>query len=64
MPEITCEEESIVSITSWMLLRLKQSIKIPKAALDIVIGRHLLKPHLDKDLAELTPDLQSQILMQ
>jgi hypothetical protein len=42
-----------------MLLRLKQSIKVPEAALHIIVCRHFFKAHLSEDLSELSSHLQS-----
>lgn len=52
-----------MGVTSRVLLRLKQRIKVPEAALHPLIGRHLLKPHLCKDLSKLRSNLCS-VMMQ
>lgn len=41
---LTSQEERVVAIASWMLLRLEQSIKIPEGTLHVVVGRHLREP--------------------
>mmetsp|Transcript_10987 Transcript_10987/g.16611 ORF Transcript_10987/g.16611 Transcript_10987/m.16611 type:complete len:214 (-) Transcript_10987:109-750(-) len=43
------EEERIVCIACWMLLWLKQRIKIPKRGLHVAIGLHLFKTHIQQD---------------
>ena len=40
------------------IIYLEECIKVPKAALDIVVGRHLCKSHLQEDLSILGPDLE------
>lgn len=37
----TRQEEGIMSITSWMLLRLEKTIKVPEARFNVVVRRHL-----------------------
>ena len=39
--DLTRHEESIVSVSRGMLLWLEESVKVPEAALHIVVGRHL-----------------------
>jgi len=40
----TFYEESIMGITCWMVLRLKESIKVPERAFNKVVGWHFCKP--------------------
>ena len=54
----TWYKEGIMGISSWMLLRLKQGIKVPKAALYVVIGWHFWEAHLQEYLSELRSDLE------
>jgi hypothetical protein len=57
-PPLTCEEEGVVRVAGWVLLRLEQGIKVPEGGLHVVVGGHLLKAHLGEDLAELGAHLQ------
>lgn len=41
-----------------MLLWLKKSIKVPKAALNIVVCGHFSEAHLEEDLSVLSPHLE------
>jgi hypothetical protein len=47
-----------MSVPGWMLLRLEQGVKVPEAALHVVVRRHLcqqgleLKAHLAKFIFE------------
>lgn len=36
----TFDEERVMHISGWMLLWLKQSVKIPEGTFDEVVGRH------------------------
>ena len=50
-------------VTSSLFVRkylnyLEECIKVPEAALDIVVSRHLCKAHLQEDLSVLGPDLE------
>src|SRR5690349_24864022 len=40
------DEESVLSVTGWMLLRLEQSVKVPERRLNEIVRRHFLKSHL------------------
>lgn len=40
----TSQEESIMLVTSWVLLRLEERIKVPEGALDEIVRRHLSEP--------------------
>ena len=40
-----------------MLLWLKEGIEVPEAAFHIIIGRHLMEAHLQKNVAELAAHL-------
>ena len=53
----TCQKEGVVRVARRVLLRLEQGVKVPEAALHVVVGRHLLEAHLGEDLPELRPDL-------
>ena len=46
-------EESVVLISSWMLLGLKKRIKISEAGFDVAIRLHFLKSHFQKDIPKL-----------
>ena len=41
-----------------MLLGLEEGVKVPEAALHIVVGGHLGEAHLQEDLAVLGPHLE------
>ena len=45
-------------VSSRVLLRLEEDVKVPEAALHIVVGGHLCKTHLGEDLAVLGAHLQ------
>ncbi len=45
------DEECIMSISGRMLLRLEEGVKVPEAALNKVVGRHLRESHLKEDLS-------------
>ena len=45
------DEKSIMSVSSWMLLRLKQGIKVPEAAFDVIIGWHFTESHFQENLS-------------
>ena len=47
-----------LSLLKSILFYLEKCIKVPKAALDIVVGWHLCKSHLQEDLSVLGPDLE------
>ena len=36
-----------------VLLRLEERIEVPERGLDVLVGRHLVEPHLEEDLPEL-----------
>ena len=57
------QEEGVMSLTAWMLLRLEQSVKIPEGAFNEAVRRHFLKAHFNKDLAKLFSDLQQRMQM-
>ena len=44
-------------VACWVLLWLEERVKVPKAALHVCIGRHLLESHLREDFPELRPNL-------
>ena len=46
-------EESIMRISSWMLLRLKECIEIPEGAFNELVSSHLFKAHLKQYFTEL-----------
>lgn len=46
-------------VAGGVLLRLEQRVKVPEGGLHVVVGGHLLKPHLREDLAELRAHLQA-----
>ena len=48
-----------MGVSSWVLLRLEESIEVPEAALYVIVGRHFLKAHLYEDLSELASHLQN-----
>ena len=45
-------------VSCRMLLRLEECVEVPEAALNILVGGHLLKAHLGEDPAELAANLQ------
>ena len=45
------DEECIMSISGRMLLGLEEGVKVPEAALNKVVGRHLRESHLKEDLS-------------
>ena len=49
LSSLTCHKKCVMCITGWMLLRLKQRIKIPEWAFYKVVGRHLWKPDENKN---------------
>lgn len=48
-------------VTCWVLLRLKECIKVPEGALNEIVRRHLSEPHLQEDLSELRADLEQGV---
>lgn len=44
----TRNEECVVGISGWVLLRLEQGIEIPEAALYEIVGGHFSKPVVNK----------------
>lgn len=46
-------EESIMSVSGWMGLRLEKSIKVPERWFNITIGFHFLESHLCENLNKL-----------
>jgi len=46
-------EESIMSISSWVLLRLEKCIEIPEGAFNELVSSHLFKAHLKQYFSEL-----------
>jgi hypothetical protein len=57
----TSDEKSVVSVASRMLLRLKESVKVPERGFDPTIGAHLLKAELEEDLAILGASLEQRV---
>ena len=57
---LTGQEEGVVRISRRMLLWLEEGVKIPEAALHVIVGGHLLEAHLDENLPELTAHLKTQ----
>lgn len=51
------DEEGVMGVAGGMLLRLEEGVKVPEAALDEVVRRHLGEAHLQEDLTELGADL-------
>jgi hypothetical protein len=49
--------ESILQVTSWMLLGYEKCIKVPESGLNEAICWHFLETHLKEDLSELVSDL-------
>ena len=47
-------KESIVSITSWVSLRLEKSIKVPERTFNIAVCLHLFETHLNQNFNELS----------
>ena len=52
------EEESVVSVTCWMRLRLEQSVEVPEGTLNESVRWHLVETHLHKYLSELGSNFQ------
>ena len=57
---LTGDKKGVMRVSGRVLLRLEQRVEVPEAGLHVVVGRHLLKAHLDEDLPELAPHLQQQ----
>ena len=47
-------KEGIMSITSWVSLRLEKSIKVPERTLNIAISLHLFETHLNQNFNKLS----------
>ena len=52
------EEESVMSVTCWMRLRLEQSVEVPEGTLNESVRWHLVETHLYKYLSELGSNFQ------
>ena len=48
----------LIVLVEKYIIYLEKCIKVPKAALDIVVGWHLCKSHLQEDLSVLGPNLE------
>ena len=46
------QEESIMHVSSWMTLRLEQSVEVPERTLNKSAGRHLIEAHFKQDFSE------------
>ena len=55
------DEESILSITSRVRLRLEESIEVPEGRLDELVGRHFIEAHLQENFSELITDLEERV---
>ena len=55
------QEESVVSISCWMGLRLEEGVEVPEGALNESIGWHLVEAHFDENLSELCSDFQKWV---
>ena len=45
------EEECVVGVACWVLLRLEQRVKVPERRLDVSTGGHLFETHLEEHVA-------------
>ena len=50
-------------VSSWMTLRLEQSVKVPERTFYISIGWHLSESHLQENLLELFAYLHQRVTM-
>mmetsp|Transcript_11544 Transcript_11544/g.30043 ORF Transcript_11544/g.30043 Transcript_11544/m.30043 type:complete len:322 (+) Transcript_11544:532-1497(+) len=55
------DEEGVVHVARWVLLRLEERIEVPKRRLDETVGLHLLEAHLEEDLTELSAHLHQRV---
>lgn len=55
------QEERVVSITSRMLLRLEQGVKVPERTFHVTIRWHFGEAHREENLAEFGTNLKREI---
>lgn len=55
------EEESIMSISGGMTLRLEKRVEVPERTLDKAIRRHLRETHFEEDFFELLTDEEKRM---
>lgn len=54
-------EESVMGISGWMLLRLEKRVKVPKGIFHVVVGRHFRKAHFQEDLSEFSSHFEQRM---
>ena len=54
-------EERVMCVAGRVLLRLEERVEVPERGLDVLVGWHLVEPHLQEDLPELLLDFEQWV---